>query len=160
MAKQLSTQNRVASALPDEEHVYVSVRNTLEHARSHVERAVNSTMVKAYWEIGRQISEATGNRAEYGKHLVEYLSERLSTEYGKGYSKTKFVSNAAVLSCFSNCAHAVCTIELVSLPKADESSRPKTSRLLHARSRTRRLDRPPARSSDRDILLRAAIENR
>ena len=44
--------------------------------------------VEAYWEIGRQIVEATGERAEYGKHLVRtrYLrvAERLTAEYGRG----------------------------------------------------------------------------
>ena len=88
MAKQLPAQNPIAPVPSDEDHVYASVRNTLEHARSHVERAINSTMVEAYWEIGRQISEATGDRAEYGKHLIEYLSERLSAEYGRGFDRT------------------------------------------------------------------------
>lgn len=44
-------------------------------------------MVEAYWEIGRQIVEAQGDRAEYGKHLMEYLSERLTKEFGKGFTK-------------------------------------------------------------------------
>ena len=65
-----------------DEQIYVSVRETLESAHGKVERAVNSAMVEAYWEIGRQIVEATGERAEYGKHLVRYLAERLTAEYG------------------------------------------------------------------------------
>ena len=48
MVKQLSTQKTIEPALPDEEYVYASVRKTLEHPRSHVERAINSTMVEAY----------------------------------------------------------------------------------------------------------------
>ena len=48
MAKQLSTQKTIEPALPDEEYGYASVRKTLEHPRSHVERAINSTMVEAY----------------------------------------------------------------------------------------------------------------
>lgn len=44
-------------------------------------------MVGAYWEIGRQIVEAQGDRAEYGKHLMEYPSERLTTEFGKGFTE-------------------------------------------------------------------------
>lgn len=66
----------------NDELVYASVRETLESARGRVERAVNSAMVEAYWEIGRQIVEATGGRAEYGKRLVEYLAECLTAEYG------------------------------------------------------------------------------
>ena len=71
----------------NDELVYVSVRETLESARGKVERAVNSAMVEAYWEIGRQIVEATGERAEYRKHLVRYLAERLTAEYGKGFTQ-------------------------------------------------------------------------
>lgn len=75
-----------------DEKVYTSVRETLEEARGKVERAVNSAMVGAYWEIGRQIVEATGERAEYGKHLVEYLAERLTAEYGKGFDYTNLTN--------------------------------------------------------------------
>lgn len=31
--------------------------------------------------------EAQGDRAEYGKHLIEYLSERLTREFGKGFNE-------------------------------------------------------------------------
>lgn len=44
-------------------------------------------MVEACWEIGRQIVEAMGERAEYGKYLLRYLSERLMAEYGKGFTE-------------------------------------------------------------------------
>ncbi|MBX9034136.1 PDDEXK nuclease domain-containing protein [Gordonibacter massiliensis (ex Traore et al. 2017)] len=71
---------------PDEA-VYLSVRTTLETARAKAAAAVNDAMVAAYWEIGRQITEAQGDRAEYGKHLMEYLSERLTAEFGKGFDK-------------------------------------------------------------------------
>ncbi|WP_080799384.1 PDDEXK nuclease domain-containing protein [Arabiibacter massiliensis] len=71
---------------PDEA-VYQSVRATLEFARTKAAAAVNDAMVSAYWEIGRQIAEAQGDRAEYGKHLMEYLSERLTTEFGKGFTE-------------------------------------------------------------------------
>lgn len=62
MAKQLPAQNPIAPATPDEDHVYVSVRNTLEHARSHVERAINSTMVEAYEENTALLSGVPNSR--------------------------------------------------------------------------------------------------
>lgn len=70
-----------------DEAVYRSVRTTLETARAKASAAVNDAMVTAYWEIGRQIVEAQGERAEYGKHLMDYLSERLTREFGKGFTK-------------------------------------------------------------------------
>ncbi|HIW77409.1 MULTISPECIES: PDDEXK nuclease domain-containing protein [Gordonibacter] len=69
-----------------DEAIYQSVRSTLESARAKAAVAVNDAMVSAYWEIGRQITEAQGERAEYGKHLMEYLSERLTKEFGKGFT--------------------------------------------------------------------------
>lgn len=47
-------------------------------------------MVTTYWEIGEQIFKACGenDRAEYGKKLLEYLSEQLTAEFGKGFDKS------------------------------------------------------------------------
>lgn len=70
-----------------DETVYQSVRSTLASARTKAVAAVNDAMVSAYWEIGRQIAEAQGDRAEYGKHLMRYLSERLTAEFGKGFTE-------------------------------------------------------------------------
>jgi predicted nuclease of restriction endonuclease-like (RecB) superfamily len=66
--------------------VYESIRAALSDARTKVVVAVNSAMVGVYWEIGRQISEAVGERAEYGRSLLAFLSERLMEEFGKGYT--------------------------------------------------------------------------
>ncbi|MBC2888317.1 PDDEXK nuclease domain-containing protein [Gordonibacter massiliensis (ex Traore et al. 2017)] len=67
--------------------VYDSVNSTIKIARKKAAVAVNDAMVEAYWEIGRQIVEAQGDRAEYGKHLMEYLSARLTEEFGKGFTR-------------------------------------------------------------------------
>ena len=48
-------------------------------------------MVYTYLEIGRMIVEEEQNgteRAEYGKQILKDLSNRLSTEFGKGFSVT------------------------------------------------------------------------
>lgn len=67
--------------------IYNNIRETLEEARRKTRVAVNEAMVTAYWEIGRQIVEAQGERAEYGKRLMRYLSERLTEEYGRGFTE-------------------------------------------------------------------------
>ena len=45
-------------------------------------------MVTAYWNIGKKIFEACGEneRAEYGKNLLQFLSEKLTIEFGKGFT--------------------------------------------------------------------------
>jgi hypothetical protein len=70
-----------------EAQVYASIRAALADARTRAFNAINSAMVLAYWEIGREISEAVGDRAEYGKQLLQYLSEKLTAEFGKGFTE-------------------------------------------------------------------------
>lgn len=67
---------------------YTTIRNSVISAQNKIYTAVNSAMVQAYWEIGEQIYLACGenDRAEYGKGLLKYLSERLTTEFGKGFT--------------------------------------------------------------------------
>lgn len=63
----------------------------LKNARQSVVRAVNQTMVLTYFEIGRMIVEEQQNgknRAEYGKELIDELSNTLTKEFGKGFSGT------------------------------------------------------------------------
>ena len=70
------------------QETYSYIRNSIIAAQGKVYAAVNSAMVNAYWEIGEQIYRACGenDRAEYGKNLLKYLSDRLTAEFGKGYS--------------------------------------------------------------------------
>jgi predicted nuclease of restriction endonuclease-like (RecB) superfamily len=81
------SDNEVSLVVEPEIKVYESIRSCLAAARMKVVAAVNTEMVGAYWEIGRQITEAVGDRAEYGKHLLKFLSERLTVEFGKGFAE-------------------------------------------------------------------------
>jgi len=81
-------ENTKKELYPSESTVYQSIRNVLVTARQKVYSAINSAMVEAYWEIGWQIEQAIGDRAEYGKSLLKSLSSRLSGEFGKGFDET------------------------------------------------------------------------
>ena len=67
---------------------YNVVRGYIVEAQRKVSVAVNSAMVTAYWNIGQQIYEACGEneRAEYGKQLLMFLADKLTNEFGKGFS--------------------------------------------------------------------------
>jgi predicted nuclease of restriction endonuclease-like (RecB) superfamily len=67
--------------------IYDGIRTVLAEARTKVFNAANSAMVTAYWEIGQQITKAIGDRAEYGRQLLLFLSERLTEEFGKGFTE-------------------------------------------------------------------------
>ena len=61
----------------------------IEEAQTRVVRVVNSTMVLAYWSIGREIVEFVQSgsaRAEYGEQVLEGLASRLRKRVGRGYS--------------------------------------------------------------------------
>ena len=72
-----------------EDALFDRVAGILDAARSHVSRTVDTTMVQAYWLIGREIVEVEQGgeaRAEYGEAVVKRLSVRLTERYGRGYS--------------------------------------------------------------------------
>lgn len=69
------------------QNIYGEIRQSIIHVRQNIQKAVNTGMVQVYWEIGQRLDEACdGQRAEYGKGLVKALSERLTAEFGKGFS--------------------------------------------------------------------------
>jgi hypothetical protein len=63
-------------SIPSENKVYQNIRTVLVTARQKVYSAINFAMVEAYWEIGRQIEQAVGDRSEYGKGLLQYSQIR------------------------------------------------------------------------------------
>jgi len=66
--------------------LYENIHGTIKTARADVIKTVNQTMVLTYWEVGRYISEAVGDRADYGKYLLKYLSKRLTKDFGEGFT--------------------------------------------------------------------------
>lgn len=70
---------------------YSKILDLLKSAHKTVYQSVNSTMVETYYKIGKLIvdEEQQGKeKAKYGKNLINELSERLSDEFGKGFSAT------------------------------------------------------------------------
>lgn len=68
---------------------FENIAEILNSARENVKTVVNTTMVYAYYEIGRAIveEEQSGKgRAEYGKRMLQGLSEYLTKKFGKGFS--------------------------------------------------------------------------
>ncbi|HAS81403.1 MAG TPA: DUF1016 domain-containing protein [Verrucomicrobia bacterium] len=66
------------------------VRQLIANARNAAASAVNTLQVLTNFEIGRRIVEHEQKgekRAEYGAKLLKALSEKLTEEFGKGFSK-------------------------------------------------------------------------
>jgi len=67
-----------------------SIGKTLEEGRKQAFYAVNTILVKTYWEIGRHIIEFEQKgkiRAGYGSKILDDLSRDLKLRYGKGFSR-------------------------------------------------------------------------
>lgn len=72
------------------ELLYTNILNILKSSREKVLKTINITMVNTYFEIGRLIleEEQSGEtRATYGKELIKTLSNKLTSEFGKGFSE-------------------------------------------------------------------------
>ena len=86
--------------------LYDRIRQVLLEAQSSVSRAVNTAMVHAYFEIGRLIidDEQHGRaRAEYGEETLKLLSERLTVEFGRGFSRQNLQNMKQFYQSFQNC---------------------------------------------------------
>src|SRR3989338_1755811 len=67
------------------------IKNIIKKARYAAFTAINSEMLKAYYDIGRKIVEEEQKgkkRAGYGEKLLEVLSKGLIKEFGRGFSVT------------------------------------------------------------------------
>lgn len=76
---------------PDTIDLSGRISSIIETARSRVRTVVDTEMVRAYWEIGREIveDEQQGEkRAGYGKEVITKLAEVLTTQYGKGFDRS------------------------------------------------------------------------
>jgi DUF1016 N-terminal domain len=74
--------------LQEWQSLYEKVSALIAAARSRVRSTVNQEMVLTYWQVGQLIVEeeqAGETRADYGKAVLDGLSERLTAEFGKGF---------------------------------------------------------------------------
>lgn len=73
------------------EDFFEEVKALLRSARGHVATQINAVMVSTYFEIGKRIVEQEQNgaqRAEYGENILNELSDKLTKEFGRGFSTT------------------------------------------------------------------------
>ena len=68
--------------------IFEEIKQLINSSRERVYSTVNTEMLNLYWNIGRIIMEIQqGNeRATYGEAVLTKLSEKLTSEFGKGFS--------------------------------------------------------------------------
>ncbi|MEB3800926.1 DUF1016 family protein [Flavobacterium columnare] len=85
----MNAENNNKTPLNPENNFFQEVITIVKSSQQQLVSTVNQTLVTTYYEIGRKIveEEQKGNeRAEYGKYLIQLLSNRLTQEFGKGFS--------------------------------------------------------------------------
>lgn len=69
---------------------YDDIRKILTQARNKAYTAVNVVMVEAYWNVGSRIVEEDQSgkkKAYYGAYLLRGLSQKLTKDFGGGFSE-------------------------------------------------------------------------
>lgn len=90
------------------DELYSQIASVFSKSRQFVVSTVNTTMLRTYFEIGRIIVENEQNgksRAEYGKETLKNLSERLTKDFGKGFSQRNLKQIRQFFLVYSNQNH-------------------------------------------------------
>ncbi len=106
------------------------IKQLLRNAQQNLVREVNHFMVSTYFELGKQIVEQEQNgknEAVYGSYLLQELSESLTAEFGKGYSKRNLELIRKFYICYKNAKSPISQrlswthhIQLIRLDNEDE----------------------------------------
>lgn len=84
--------NEVVHAVaPDDDQLFADVSRMVSGARERVTRTVNQELTMLHWQVGTRIRSEILNyeRAEYGERVIAKLAERLTNEFGRGWSRRK-----------------------------------------------------------------------
>lgn len=69
-------------------HIFDNIKELVISSRNKIYSVVNTEMLNLYWNIGKAIMDIQqgDERANYGDYVLEKLSEKLTAEFGKGFS--------------------------------------------------------------------------
>ena len=64
------------------------IKSLIEQSKQNIAVSVNSEMTLLYWQIDKRVhlEILKGQRADYGKQVINLLSKYLVEEYGHGWS--------------------------------------------------------------------------
>ncbi len=107
MAKQKTLPNKIVkrSSPPSATTSLLGdLRQLIKAAREQTTRAVNSSLVTMYWQIGKRTQQDVLQevRAGHGMEIVQTLSAQLTTEYGQGFGGRNLFQMVRFAEVFSN----------------------------------------------------------
>jgi predicted nuclease of restriction endonuclease-like (RecB) superfamily len=96
------------------DNLFERVSIVIENTRQMIASTINTGEIYAKYEIGRHIVESEQNgeqRAQYGKHILKDLSEKLTATYGAGWSYSNLRQIRQFYIIYSNLTNTVCQIK-------------------------------------------------
>lgn len=80
------------------------LKSLIEQGRNQAVVAVNSALTLTYWQVGKRMNEDVlhGERAEYGKQVVQSISGELVALYGKSFEARNLRRMMQFAEVFSN----------------------------------------------------------
>ena len=81
--------NQITINNGDVERIFDEISDLIVNARKCVEKVINYEHVFLYWQVGRFIREnvLAGEKAEYGRSIIEKLAKMLTGNYGRGFGQ-------------------------------------------------------------------------
>ncbi len=82
--------------------IFDDIKGLINDSRSRIYTTINTEIIKLYWNIGKIIMAIQHNRerACYGDGILENLSKKLISEFGKGFSKRNLERMRKFYNCF------------------------------------------------------------
>lgn len=83
-------------------NIFNNIKELVINSWNKVYNVVNTEMLNLYWNIGKIIMEIQqgDERASYGDAILEKLSQKLTLEFGKGFSKRNLERMRKFYICF------------------------------------------------------------
>ena len=83
-------------------NIFDNIKELVINSRNKVYQTVKTEMLNLYWNIGKAIMEIQqgDKRASYGDAVLEKLSQKLTDEFGKGFSKRNLERMRKFYICF------------------------------------------------------------
>ena len=96
MIKELSLNEK------EVEDLFNNIKDLVVYSRNKVYQTVNTEMLNLYWNIGKLIMKIQNGdeRANYGDAVIDKISNKLTSEFGKGFSKRNLERMRRFYVCF------------------------------------------------------------
>ena len=81
--------NKLINSDNEINNIFDNIKELVINSRNRVYATVNTEMLNLYWNIGKAIMEIQqgDERASYGDAVLDKLSQKLTNEFGRGFSK-------------------------------------------------------------------------